>query len=320
MINELSLLKLHPENASTKQKIISILSERWPLSAKQIYENMKKHYSTNISYQAIHKMIKELEEEKLVERKDSNYQLNINWIQQSKKTFEYVEKQYLKNNKISIPKDFSGTIEIEWDSFTDLCVMTAELLLSRELAQGSDDPSFICSLEYGWWALKFKFEQLYLLYEMVLHNPKATNIIRKKTPFGEWIAKQYARVGGISAPVGTNIDIEGDIFVQGDCIIQVEFDKKSKLLIENYYNKWHNLEESFTEFGLKPEPKIHATMRITKNREMAEFMRKQLNRVFKGKEMIYPTVSKTKHKSTKSSTYPPNFSKNYKNKVKSIIP
>ena len=284
MINELSLLKLHPENASTKQKIISILSERWPLSAKQIYENLKKHYSANISYQAIHKMIKELEEEKLVERKESNYQLNINWIQQSKKTFEYVEKQYLKNNKISIPKDFSGTIEIEWDSFTDLCVSTAELLLSRQLAEGSDDPSFIITMEYGWWAFKFKFEHLYLLYDMVKHNPKAKNIIRTKTPYGEWIAKQYTRVGGISAPIGTKLDIEGDVFVQGNCIVQVKYDEETKKLMEKYYNKWHNLEESFMEFGLKPEPKIYATMRITKNKEMADFVRKQLSKVFEGKK------------------------------------
>jgi predicted transcriptional regulator len=284
MINELSLLKLHPENASTKQKIISILSERWPLSAKQIYENMKKHYSANISYQAIHKMIKELEEEKLVERKDSNYQLNINWIQQSKKTFEYVEKQYLKNNKISIPKDFSGTIEIEWDSFTDLCVSTAELLLSRQLAEGSDDPSFITTMEYGWWAFKFKFEHLYLLYDMVMHNPKAKGIIRKQTPYGEWIAKQYTRVGAMSAPEKAKLDFEGDMFVQGDCIIQVTFNNQTKKLFEQYYNKWHNLEESFIEFGLKPEPKIHATMRITKNKEMADFMRKQMNKVFEAKK------------------------------------
>ncbi len=284
MINELSLLKINPSGATTKQKIVSVLSEKWPLSAKEIFENLKKHYSLEISYQAIHKLLQELETERLIEKSNSGYQLNLSWIQQSKKTFEYVEKQYLKNNKITIPKDFSGTIEIEWESITDLCVSTAELLLSKQLAEGSNDPNFICSMEYGWWAFKFKFEHLYLLYEMIMNNPKTKFIIRRKTHYGDWIHKQYARVGGVGAPLGTKNEFEPeeDIFVQGNCIIQVKFSDDSRKIIESYYKKWHNLEESFMEFGLKSEPKIQATMRITKNPELAKFMRKQLEKAFEG--------------------------------------
>src|SRR3989344_5871952 len=275
MINELYLLKLSPENSSTKQKIISILGTEWPLTAKQVYDRVQREYGANISYQGVHKIIKELEAEKVLERNIKGYQLSIDWIQKSKKSMEDLEKQYLHNKKIKLPEDFNGSIEIEFDSFTDLCVSGAELLLSRKLAKNSEDKEIICTLEYGWWPFKFRFEHFELLSKMMKNNPLSKNIIRKKTPFGIWIREQYNKINAISAPIGTKLEINEDIFVQGDHIIEVKFDQSTRKMFDKYYAKWKTVEDPFKEFGLKEEPKVHAIMRITKNPEMAAFLRKQ---------------------------------------------
>ncbi len=280
MINELSLLKLNPENASTKQKIVSALSERWPLTAKQIFDRLQREYGAIISYQGVHKIIKELESDMVIGRKKEGYQLSIDWIQKSKKTFEDVEKRYLQHGKIRIPENFQGAIEIEFDNFTELCVSTAELLLSRQLTDKNDGPNFILTFEYGWWAFKFKFEHLKLLHQMVMSNPKSKHIIRRKTPFGKWIAEQYNRVGGVGAPVGTKIDINEELIIQGKFVIEVKFDENTLKLFDYYYNKWADIEDAFKEFGLEEEPKIHAVMRISKNPEMAKFLRKQMEKAF----------------------------------------
>jgi len=284
MINELTLLKLNSGNVSTKQKIIHLLSEKWPLSAKEIHEKLIKTYSSKISYQATHKTIQEMLSEKVLEKNQNGYSLSIEWIQKSKKNLEQVEKRYFENKQIKIPKEFTGTIEIEFDNYTTLCVSTAELLLSRQLANTNQDKSFICTLEYGWFPFKLDFKQFMLLEQVIVKNPESMNIIRKKTLFGEWIRQQYNLIKAKSAPIGTKIGLENDIFIQGDHIIEVKFDEKSKKLIEGYYKKWRNLEDCFKEFGLGPEPKIQATMRITKNPEMARFLRKQMEKVFEGKE------------------------------------
>jgi hypothetical protein len=286
MINELSLLKLNPDGASTKQKINDILCNEWPLSTKSIYDKLRKQYSAEISYQAAHKTIKELEEAKVIVKKGKGYMLSIDYIQKLKKVLEDVEKKYLQNETIRVPENFQGTIEIEFSNITDLDVSTAELLLSRQLAKGSNNPSFICILEYGWWTLKFRFEHLNLLREMVNNNPGTRYIIKKKTPFGEWISQQYGRIGAVGAPVGTDVGIDEDIFVQGDCIIEVKFSEETKKFFEKYYQKWRNINGLLKEFGIKDEPKIQATMRITKNPVMADFLRKQLDKVFTKQEKI----------------------------------
>ncbi|HLC79363.1 MAG TPA: hypothetical protein VJG83_02940 [archaeon] len=280
MISEFHLLKLNPENGSTKNKIISILSSKWPLTAKQIYSELVKEYSGAISYQGVHKIIKDLLGEGVIERKENTYLLNVEWIQKSKRVLENVEKRYLENGKIKIPGDFHNAIQLEFNSVTELSISTAELLLSRQLTRNNNRPDFICTLEYGWWPFKFRFEDFLLLQRMLVQNPKSKNIIRTKTSFGKWIREQYNRIAAVSAPIGSKIDIDEELFVQGDCIIEVRFDEESKKMIEFYYNKWKNIEDIFREFGLKDEPKIRAVMRITKNPQMADFLRKQMEKVF----------------------------------------
>ncbi|MFH1895736.1 MAG: hypothetical protein ABIJ74_04155 [archaeon] len=282
MIDELSLLRLHPETASTKQKIIDLLSNEYPLTAKSIHSKLQKAYSAEISYQGAYKTLKEMEEKKVLEKNKNKYLLNLEWVQKSKKKLEEVEKNYLQNNKIVIPEDFSGSITIEFDSITDLCVSTAELLWSRQLNRAENEAGFFAVFEYGWWPFRLRFKDYELLLKMVKANPATKGLIRKKTPFGEWINKQYHRINATCLPIGTKFDINEDIFIVGNYLIEVNFDEETKKILEHYYNKWKDLTGSFKEFGLKEEPKTHSVMRITKNPEMAEYLRKQLNKVFEG--------------------------------------
>ncbi|MDO8647850.1 MAG: hypothetical protein Q7R70_05570 [Candidatus Diapherotrites archaeon] len=284
MINDISTINFNMELSTTKQKTIDLLSTEWPLSAKKIHERLQKLYALEISYQGVHKTLQEMIEEKIIKKNGNNYLLSIEWIQNTRKMLENVERTYLQNTKITIPKDIQSSIVLEFDSFTEMCVSTAELLLSRQLAKGTNDKTFICTLEYGWWTIKFRFEHMKLLYDMCRVNLNPKNIIRTKTPFGEWIRSQYVATGGVSAPIGTKVDLNEDVFIQGDFIIEVTFTEEAKKIIEHYYNKWKGLNDSLLEFGIKDEPKIHATMRITKNPEMANYLKRQLNKVFEKTE------------------------------------
>ncbi len=267
-------------NGSTKEKIIHLLAERWPLSAKEILLKINKDYSTDISYQAIHKVLLELNNEKIIEKMGKEWKLKKEWLQKGELFFKKSLDEYNGVlNKFNITTPFEGSKTFKFDNFSELCVKTAELLASKTLATNGDG-YFICVMEYGFWTFKFKFEQLELLYRMIKNCPKSKNIIRKDTPFGRWIQEQYTKVNGVSAPIGTKIDLEEDLFVQGDYIIEVNISEEGKKIIEKYWNKWKSINDLFKEFGLKEEPKIESTVKITKNPEMAKFMRKELEKYF----------------------------------------
>lgn len=273
-------LQKFSSNGSNKEKIIRLLAERWPLSAKEILLKINKDYSTDVSYQAIHKILLELSNEKIIEKTGKEWKLKKEWLQKGEQFFKKSLDEYNGLiNKYNITASFEGSKTFKFDNFSELAVKTAELLASKTLATNVDG-YFICVMEFGWWTFKFKFEQLELLYRMVKNCPNSKNIIRKDTSFGRWIIDQYNKVNAISAPIGTQVDIDEELFVQGNYIIEVNISEEGKKIIEKYWNKWKSINDLFKEFGLKEEPKIEATVKITKNPEMAKFMRKELERYF----------------------------------------
>jgi hypothetical protein len=86
-----------PKNSkvSTKNAIIETISEKFPLSAKEIYFSIKKKYGLSVTYQAIHKTIKELVENLILIKEDNKYKISQEWIKEIKQFSTNLEKAYL---------------------------------------------------------------------------------------------------------------------------------------------------------------------------------------------------------------------------------
>ena len=89
-----SLLLKFNTNANSKEKIIQLLSENWPLTGKEVYNRLMHEYSHEITYQGVHKALAELSEENIVEKNGSKYLLNHDWIDTNKKFFELMQERY----------------------------------------------------------------------------------------------------------------------------------------------------------------------------------------------------------------------------------
>jgi len=84
--------------SSVKEIIIEILSEKHPLSIKEIHNIIKKDYRKNISYQAVYKAIHELIDKKIISKKEKVYSLNSYYIEKlnalvSKLNFNYKKEK-----------------------------------------------------------------------------------------------------------------------------------------------------------------------------------------------------------------------------------
>jgi hypothetical protein len=79
-----------------KNHIRMILIENAPLSAKQIYSKMKTKSDKQISYQAVHKLIKKLVIDGSILKIDKKYKINPRWIKDGKEYFAKLEKLYYK--------------------------------------------------------------------------------------------------------------------------------------------------------------------------------------------------------------------------------
>lgn len=74
--------------------ILSILAQEFPLSAKILHTKVIRQHRLSVSYQAVHKALKSMEEEGLLEKYDRYYRLNIGWINNQHTTFESMKFRY----------------------------------------------------------------------------------------------------------------------------------------------------------------------------------------------------------------------------------
>ena len=81
---------------SCRDLVLNLLFEDWPLSAKEIFEKVKKSSNKTVSYQAIHKVLKVLLEEQILLFKDMKYSVDPRWVKQMKKQYSNIESKLLK--------------------------------------------------------------------------------------------------------------------------------------------------------------------------------------------------------------------------------
>ncbi len=271
-----SLLLKFNANASSKERVVNILSEAWPLTGKQVHERLTREYSQKISYQGTHKLLAELMEEGIVEKDDSKYRLDKQWLDNTKKFFEQAHKRYessAKSETIKPPNDEPAIIE--FNNFSKAVVWLAETLGSKTLRRDGENDTLIGYFRYAYWPLTFNFTDFLLLLKLLGKSAKGYPIIKHKTPFGEWIANQYLKAGAVKITFDKDLDLSNDMFIVGDYIFEVALQKEFEDYFREIHNKIRNVNDLFYHFTLHKEPSTKITVKITKNPVLAKFIKKQ---------------------------------------------
>ncbi len=109
---------------NTRNKIIEILSEDWPLTAKKIYNKLQRLYGISVSYQAIHKKLKQMTKEKVLLKNEAGYSISKEWIRTIQKNTslmaERIEKEQKGTNLVEMKEgesknfEFNGILELGW--------------------------------------------------------------------------------------------------------------------------------------------------------------------------------------------------------------
>ncbi|MFH1224670.1 MAG: hypothetical protein V1676_02595 [Candidatus Diapherotrites archaeon] len=91
-----SIPKINGGTKSTRDSIISLLSEKWPMNAKEICGRLSREHGFEGTYQAAHKAIMQALAEGVVVRDGKGYMLSEHWISSIKNYGADLESTYLK--------------------------------------------------------------------------------------------------------------------------------------------------------------------------------------------------------------------------------
>ncbi len=149
---------LFPLGDSTKDGIVRILSVSWPLSAIKIWNALSRE-NYNVSYKGVFKSLKELTEEKIIEKTSGEYKLNEQWLKTTANTaLEILRSYHFKNKVTKHEMVVNFTVYKYSDEFYRLLVMM--LNNSAEIRLASKTPALLIRDEAAKSYLRDKYVEI----------------------------------------------------------------------------------------------------------------------------------------------------------------
>jgi predicted hydrocarbon binding protein len=115
-----------------KHAIVAVLSKTWPLKAKQVYRLVEKG-EREITYQGVHKALKQLVAEGAVSETPEGYELSMQWVQMLREALSKISNEYSGKGNVRL-----GTLNKAKISLKPFAVLEA-LLATKQLVWEPDN-------------------------------------------------------------------------------------------------------------------------------------------------------------------------------------
>ncbi|NUN11167.1 hypothetical protein HUU53_00800 [Candidatus Micrarchaeota archaeon] len=137
------------KESDCKQLVVTVLSAEWPLSTKQVYNKIKNDLNYNISYQGVHKVVKQLVDLSIISTtKNNKYELNLNWLKEIERFGRITKNAYSETKKgLTTRNTKTANIRI-YTSPDDFYLILNQLVLKESTIRlASKTPAIILSKE-----------------------------------------------------------------------------------------------------------------------------------------------------------------------------
>jgi hypothetical protein len=263
--------------SSTSENIINLLGTSWPLSLKEIYAQITKYNSSSVSYQAIHKQIKQLLDDDILEKEESKYKLNLAWIKKEKEYFKYLENNYSNGKDIFVEVQKTGFVSHSFN----FSIEVGKILIDF-FTKIPNDANKCIVFRQSWLYPPFSLSTIE--YETMISVIKKTKVYltsENETLMDKSFKEEYESFG---AKVKTKIKNSNpyDTIVHGDYVMFIYFP-------EGFLSRWESACKSSkgakTILFAKMLPLLYKyrkkfNLTIIKNEESADQIRKESLKLF----------------------------------------
>lgn len=262
---------------TTKGQVVQTLSESWPLNAKEIYSKIKRKFGADCSYQAVHKVIVQMHEKRILKKNEGKYELNIEWFKDVKKFSEKIEDAYKLEKKSMI----DGSATMSFENLFDF-LKTMLHLFSSDVLIG-DGPNFGAGImKHVWWPLNFSAED-FEKFKYMGGEHDSYIICSSNTVVDKWLKEYYLKTGFDGVALGVDYNVENDMAVVGDYITTIYMDEELKKIIHEVYSNAKDMSDviqnDFLEELFNKKTQIHVI--INKNPVVAKQLREKVLSYFK---------------------------------------
>lgn len=220
------LPKISPGKSSTRELIIDVLSDKWPLSIKEIYNTTNRKFK-NMTYQAVHKTAKQLVEDGVLEKTNKKYQLSASWIDKLKKVSTHLDMKYKGFADFDILKKdhFTLTFSRIYDYYT--------FIIGAVNQDCFDKVGGVGVFDHPPWPYVGAQNEIDN-FRKVCGILKPTVLIKGKRQLDHYAGKFYSEVG-CKVYYGVR-NISGHTYILDDSVFTIVFSKETSKTIDKIYS------------------------------------------------------------------------------------
>lgn len=260
---------------TTKDFVITILTERWPLTAKKIYNLIRKQYAYSITYQSVFKAVGELTEKKVLVRGKDGYEINISWIKKLQSFTDIIETNYYSKERI---ENASGLVDSnsgkEYSMLVFETMFDAEkylYYLVKDKLTKKKGTKVLHSVFHEWRSLFYFRSEFNFYRKMHKLGHKFQIVCSGNTDVDKESAKFYKSIG-VSFKI-KNLRMINETIAFDDTVIQIYIPEDVRTALKKYLeneDKFKLIEEGF-------EKKSNIRVVVTKDKRMASDIISQLS-------------------------------------------
>jgi len=289
-MNSIQITALDESKSSKKfsrDHIIKILGEEFPLSIANIHQKIKEKNDFDVTYQAIRKSLNSLVELKVVSNKNKKFSLSEQWINDNKKFAELIEHNYFKTTKPRTEVELAGNIKVyTFDNLLDkdkFWVKLENQWIEENTENQKIERNLVWSGAHCWWV----FGQLdnedqlidLLLKSKMNHYWLNTN----DTYLDKWATKYYnGKNLFYKAIKGSAEENENYLLIYGDNIMQSSYPAEIVKKLNEFYSKIKDISDlNLKELMQILKQKIEVNITIMDNPAIANKLRQDILSHFK---------------------------------------
>lgn len=265
-----------PAGKNRKESIIKALSEEWPLPARSIHQRLLRETGTPTTYQATHKLLKQMLSEGILEKEGREYRIRQAWVEGLKKNTEQISESFKKKQPElrleslkegqSVKLSFKGIPDIGW------------FLASKAMqAPNPEKKTGLALWKFCYSIVGLESRHLNALKEALRKN-KWEFVIEEKNEVDKMFAETLKQYGAKNFRFGVKCATPlSDKIVLGNFIFEMTYPSWFRKL----WSLQNRLPKKIIQFNLarhfllmrELQPTIHLT--ATKDRQLAEEYREE---------------------------------------------
>jgi hypothetical protein len=262
---------------SAKKNIVSLLSREWPLSVKQIHLRLEKE-GVSITYQAVHKAINELLNDKVLSKLGTTFQLGAEWIEYNQTFFGKIGKAYKDN----VVNDLEKPLHMVFDNLLEFIKFLVNEYYFRY--PNPESKSCACIWDFTYPTVFSSQKEIDNLKKFVKFA-KHMSISRHDYPLDN-IFSHFLEKFGKEAFCGIKMLVAADTFLNGDFICQAFFEEKFLKEWGRLYKKYPELNDQCLQdlFAFSSKP-TEINVVIFKNASFADKIRNDCQKLIEKAEL-----------------------------------